>query len=731
MPALQSLGNATLRSLTARVLGVACVLFCLAPWAWSATPSVVFESYLQDGRLLAATASSAQGNLYLLAPRKETLRGVSQVTGCVVTRLAADGQSQVYRVTTPVSGGTCAALAVDVSGNAYVAATGKGAATTGALQSETKGGNLYLYKLDASGTLVYATYLGGSGSETPAALAVDASGNLLVAGETSSPDLPVKGSGTANLVGKSGGFLASLAASGAELNYLEYLNGATVTSLSATSAKGVVLSGVAGTGFSLKTGLASQQPFLAAFTAAGEVSFVTPLAATLQNVTAAVAPDGSLAVAATVSTDDGDALLPKLLHFTASGSYTGEISLPAATITSGQALHLAADADGLLLAAMGTLTQSSNTVQNSGSGWLLSLTTAGVVNFATPVDSEAGFLTSDGSRRIYLAGDSGSGTPSLFDPLLSTPSAANGSALVLGLRDAVTLQANDTSNYYGWQITPSSLTFNGIPTGSMSNAQTVTVTNNGASSITLDTGSIAITGFSGFAETDDCGLTLVNGKYCSIAVTYTPTGTSDETGTLVITPDSSTGLSAVNIPLKGTTLNTFFIKSQYSSNSLQVTLYAGQTAEWDLKLISDGSIAGTASFDCYDLPAKATCTVTPANPTLTANGTTTFTVKVVTTGSTSGSEDNAKLQPQHRAPVWLAMLGGTSLLGGVLAVGCRRRRALRWLALLLAVAALISFSGCGTDIASATTTPAGGYTVMLDVSVGGITQTAKLTMTVQ
>src|SRR4051794_6417646 len=39
--------------------------------------------------------------------------------------------------------------------------------------------------------LTYATYLGGSAVDVPHAVAVDAKGNLYVAGETFSPDFPV------------------------------------------------------------------------------------------------------------------------------------------------------------------------------------------------------------------------------------------------------------------------------------------------------------------------------------------------------------------------------------------------------------------------------------------------------------------------------------------------------------------------------------------------------------
>jgi gliding motility-associated-like protein len=87
--------------------------------------------------------------------------------------------------------------------------------TTGALQRSYGGGefDVGIIKLNTSGTTkVYATYIGGSDSETPHSLICDAQGNLVVLGRTYSHDFPAM-----TLAGPGGGadmFVAKLNSSG-------------------------------------------------------------------------------------------------------------------------------------------------------------------------------------------------------------------------------------------------------------------------------------------------------------------------------------------------------------------------------------------------------------------------------------------------------------------------------------------------------------------------------------
>ncbi len=64
-----------------------------------------------------------------------------------------------------------------------------------------------IMKFNSTGsTIMYATYLGGSGDEQPHSLIADNAGNLVIAGRTSSTDYPTRPSGPGGTFGKGGGF---------------------------------------------------------------------------------------------------------------------------------------------------------------------------------------------------------------------------------------------------------------------------------------------------------------------------------------------------------------------------------------------------------------------------------------------------------------------------------------------------------------------------------------------
>ena len=156
-----------------------------------------------------------------------------------VTKFNSTGSALVYSTYLGGSLGSLAvAIAVDAAGNAYV--TGETVSTDfpttpGAFQTvcsnNCAGGDAFLTKFNSSGSaLVYSTYLGGSGSDSPTAIVVDSSVNAYVTGSTWSTDFPtVNPVQATNHGGPSfcacDAFVTKFNSSGTKLLYSTYLGG--------------------------------------------------------------------------------------------------------------------------------------------------------------------------------------------------------------------------------------------------------------------------------------------------------------------------------------------------------------------------------------------------------------------------------------------------------------------------------------------------------------------------
>jgi len=128
-------------------------------------------------------------------------------------------------------------VAVDSGLNIYVAGstTSTNFPVVNPIQSTLKGAqNIFIAKINPFATglnqLLFATYLGGSGTDTAAGVAVDGSGSIYVAGSTTSPDFPTTPSAFQQpplAVAGTHGFLSklSLLLGSYTLNYSTYLAG--------------------------------------------------------------------------------------------------------------------------------------------------------------------------------------------------------------------------------------------------------------------------------------------------------------------------------------------------------------------------------------------------------------------------------------------------------------------------------------------------------------------------
>lgn len=151
-----------------------------------------------------------------------------------LAKLATDGSSVIYSTYLGgVGGGSIAyALTVDSSQSPYV--TGQTGSPSFPLlnpfQSQKKSPSgstdVYVTKFTSAGNvLVYSTYLGGSGTQSPAGIAVDGSGNAYVTGGTASNDFPTLNPLQPNSAGQYDAFVTKFNSSGGGLIYSTYIGG--------------------------------------------------------------------------------------------------------------------------------------------------------------------------------------------------------------------------------------------------------------------------------------------------------------------------------------------------------------------------------------------------------------------------------------------------------------------------------------------------------------------------
>jgi uncharacterized protein (TIGR03437 family) len=147
-----------------------------------------------------------------------------------VLKLNSTGTAVVYSTLVPGAGQMTGQIAADSMGNAYFAGTMQGpdnsiSATAGAFQASHSGAtDALVAKFGPTGSLAYATFLGGANTNNAGGIAVDSSGNAYISGASDSMDFPVtagayKGPPDSGL----SAFVVKLNAQGSALLYATFL----------------------------------------------------------------------------------------------------------------------------------------------------------------------------------------------------------------------------------------------------------------------------------------------------------------------------------------------------------------------------------------------------------------------------------------------------------------------------------------------------------------------------
>ncbi len=226
----------------------------------------LYSTYVPSLSTSSAIVVDGAGNAYVAGKTASGDAGI--------VKLSADGAAVLSTVTLAGSGVDAAtALALDQAGNLVVAGETTSPdfpVTPDALQGELKGlQNSFVAIVDPAGNVRMSTYLGGGGSDSPTAVAVDGAGNIDLAGITSSLDFPAT-PGTLQpspIVpawnnSSPAGFVAQMAADGSALHWASYVMssdtaaglqgaylGIGVRAMTVTPAGDIYVAGLTGPGF--------------------------------------------------------------------------------------------------------------------------------------------------------------------------------------------------------------------------------------------------------------------------------------------------------------------------------------------------------------------------------------------------------------------------------------------------------------------------------------------------
>jgi len=184
------------------------------------------------------TGQTDSNNFPTASPYQGVKAGPYGIATAFVSKFDPDGTTLVYSTYLGGSGmDSGAGIAVDSSGDAYVAGTTSSTdfpitetPAINAYQGSLNGtSNAFVTELNPTGSgLIYSTYLGGSGTDSGAGIAVDANDNIYVTGQTTSSDFPTlnayqsSNKGTAD--GQSNAFVTKFSDAGT-LVYSTYLGG--------------------------------------------------------------------------------------------------------------------------------------------------------------------------------------------------------------------------------------------------------------------------------------------------------------------------------------------------------------------------------------------------------------------------------------------------------------------------------------------------------------------------
>jgi hypothetical protein len=699
---------------------------------------------------------------------------------CFVVKLDPTGKTMLYSTLLGGGGGNgCSGIAVDSSGDAYVAGFTNAIdfPTVNPLQATCtsctlgSGPDAFVTKHNAQGSaLIYSTYLGGNSVDMANAIAVDALGNAYVAGTTGSADFP-----TVNPFQTlpAGAFLTKINAEGSALVYSTYLGGS-----DANQGAGVVIDS-SGDAYVLGSTNSPDFPtthgafdtscgtsgvcngtnahlFVTKFSPAGNtLIYSTYLGGSLSESPGGIAVNKAgeaYVTGMTLSSDFpttkgvvqpqyggtgnccfgwGDAFVTEL---SADGS-----SLVFSSYLGGSngdtGMAIALDGTGNIYLAGGTASSDFPVTADAFFDALTDFTSAPYFSVLSPSASQFLFST-----YLDIGGSYGGAYGVTVDP--------SGNAYVTGdsyfMDTGYDALVGKVSFGAVVSLAPTALAFPNQVVGTTSGSQTVTVTNSGSANLIVSTVSITGTNASDFAtQSNSCaGASIAPNGTCLVALVFKPSVSGIESATLSIADNALS--SPQSVPLSGTGQDFSFAPPSGSPTS--DTVAPGSPATYTLSVGGVSGFSGSVAFTCTGAPSEATCSVSP-NP-VTAGSTATNIIVTVTTNAPSLSTPRSRPLPPVPPPspgvrgLWILALTLAAMAWAIR--GRNQAGVSRWRFTMLRIATgfllMLALAECGGGGGGSSSlppnpgTPAGTYTLTVTGTTGSgssaLSHSVTLTLTV-
>ncbi len=620
------------------------------------------------------------------------------------------------------------AIAVDASGNAYVTGITVSPPNAGpvfaptdfpvmnafqATPNDVTDGNAFLTRIDTTksgnASLIYSTYLGGTGANAASLLfadagfgvAVDSSSNAYIVGATASTDFPTTANGfqtispAGNVQGTAFVTKIDTTQSGnASLVYSTYLGGEVLDF---------------GVGIALG-------PNNVAYATGSTNSLLFP------TTTGAFQTTGNAKGVAFVSlVDTGKAGAASLQYSTFLGGSNGDTGNAIRADGTGNAYVVGATSSADFPVTPGALepvlpgTNGNGFVSKispggSGAAVLVYSTFFGG-NGASPEQGFSIALDASNPPDAFITGQTSSTASSFpvfpagaFQPNLQGAS----DAFVAKLTLIPTLVVSPTSLNFGTVLIPGP-----------SATQTVTLTNNTNAAIAFTSATLTGANAADFTATPAAACTpnISTATPCTVSVTFKPSVVGAEAATLVLTDGDST--SPQNVSLTGSGTNTppdFTVTAPATA-----TVKDGSAVNFTVTVTPIGGFSSPVALTCTGAPALATCTPLPAS--VTPNGgAVTSTVTVTTT---------ALLVPPARVPTppvsWRQVVPLVLALMLLFLLPKTQRLRTR-LGMVTAMALFIVLAGCSGP--HGPRTPKGTTNLTITGTSGATVHTATVALTV-